>query len=103
MSDKNIKRVVDLNTLIHTPARLAILMFLMPRGCATFPEIIEALELTSGNLSSHSKKLASADLLEIEKTFVGDKPTTIIYITQQGRSAILQYAEILKSALDELA
>ena len=102
MDDKTLRKIVDLDLLIHTPARLAILMFLLPRLKATFPEVSEALDLTSGNLSSHTKKLEQAEFIEIEKAFVDNKPTTILLLTNNGRQAVLQYADILKSALEKM-
>ena len=99
---KSLRKIIDLDLLIHTPARLAILIFLLPRIQATFPDMLEALQLTSGNLSSHIKKLSVGELVEVEKIFIGDKPTTKINITPQGRQAVLEYASILNSALDKI-
>ncbi|MHA2501577.1 MAG: transcriptional regulator [Candidatus Kariarchaeaceae archaeon] len=103
MDDKSLRKIVDLDLLIHTPARLAVLMFLLPRFKATFPEVITALDLTSGNLSSHVKKLEEAELILVEKAFIESKPTTILILTEAGRQAVLSYADVLKSALEKIS
>ncbi|RMG30208.1 MAG: ArsR family transcriptional regulator [Methanobacteriota archaeon] len=95
------RKLLDIDEVIHTPARLAILLFLLPRPNATFPEIKEALSLTSGNLSSHLKKLQSHRYVDISKAFVDLKPTTIVSITPEGRRAVNEYASFLRRQLEQ--
>lgn len=97
-----IKRILEVNQLLHSPARLAILLFLLHRDKATFNDVQAALGLTPGNLSSHSKKLQAAGLLKIGKVFVNAKPTTLLVITDQGKRATAEYAAILRQALDQI-
>lgn len=100
LTDEDLRKLLDIDEVIHTPARLAILLFLLPRPNATFPEIREALSLTAGNLSSHLKKLQESHYVDISKAFVDLKPTTIISITSKGRRAINEYAEFLRKQLE---
>ncbi|MCY3413671.1 MAG: transcriptional regulator [Candidatus Heimdallarchaeota archaeon] len=86
---------------LHAPARIAILLFLLPRSKAKFSTIQKTLDVTPGNLSSHLKKLESSNFIDIEKKFVDDKPTTVVHITSSGLSAITSYAKILNRAISD--
>ena len=99
---KSLKQLIGVNEIIHSPVRLAILMFLQPRHRASFAQIQKALGLTAGNLSSHIKKLEANELIEVEKVFIDSKPTTLIYVTQKGVTGIAEYARILREALDRV-
>ncbi|MFW9996833.1 MAG: transcriptional regulator [Candidatus Odinarchaeota archaeon] len=104
--ESGLRSVLELDADIHNPARMSILMFLLPRGRALYTEIQKCLDLTSGNLSSHIKKLQSKDLVEVKKAFVDLKPTTVVLLSPKGRTAIVEYAKslstVLNSMLDEL-
>ncbi|MHA2028307.1 MAG: transcriptional regulator [Candidatus Kariarchaeaceae archaeon] len=101
--EKALKSIVDLkDDVIHTPVRLATLIFLLPRSKTPFPEIQKALDLTSGNLASHIKKLEDLELVYVEKLFVDNKPTTLVEISPTGISAINNYATTLKNALESV-
>ena len=100
MAEKPWKHAMDLDSALHTPARIAILLFLIPRGTATFPVIQKALNVTAGNLSSHLRKLEEASYIVTEKKFVENKPTTIISISSVGYRSIVDYIKILNSAID---
>ena len=91
--------VLELNDIIHSPARLDILIFLLPRKKATFSTIQRTLHLTRGNLGSHLKKLNTHKLIIIEKMFVDEKLTTIVSICPQGKQGIQEYALSLSSIL----
>jgi len=99
---KDLQRIADVDQLVHHPTRLAILIFLLPRPRVTFPEVIEALDLTSGNLSSHMKKLEASQLIIVEKKFVDARPTTLLSLTSIGKQAIQNYAHLLRDVLDQV-
>ncbi len=96
------KSAMDLDSDIHHPARMSILLFLLPKGKATFTVIQKALGLTSGNLSSHIKKLQTKEFIEIKKTFIDLRPTTEIFITELGRKSTLDYANDLSNILQKM-
>ena len=54
----------DLNPLIHSPLRLAIISFLVTNGQSDFKELKEVTKATSGNLSVQLKKLEEASYLK---------------------------------------
>ena len=64
-------------------------MFLLPRGRANFTVIQKCLNLTSGNLSSHVKKLYIKGLIEVKKNFIDLKPTTEEYLSKKKRTACI--------------
>jgi DNA-binding MarR family transcriptional regulator len=91
---------MNLDPALSTPARIAILLFLMPRTQATFPTIQKALGVTSGNLSSHLKKLDESEFIIQEKKFVDNKPMTVVTISSKGHQAIVKYVTALNSAIE---
>lgn len=98
----DIQTVLDLDVDLHNPTRLSILMFLLPRGRAPFTIIQKALGLTSGNLSSHIKKLQNKGFIEVRKKFIDLKPTTVLYLSPEGRNSIVKYASNLSSVLQNM-
>ncbi len=82
------KELATLDRLIHEPARLSILTALATCKNADFLFLQRLTGLSSGNLSSHLTKLENAELIQIEKQFVGKKPQTRVKITAKGRAAI---------------
>lgn len=85
------EEIVDLDRLIHEPARLAVMTALSACESADFLYLQRLTGLTKGNLSSHLSKLEEAGLVGIEKRFVGKMPNTLVSLTKQGRTAIEQH------------
>ena len=81
----------DLDRLIHEPARLRILTILSGVDVADFNFLLNTLDLTKGNLSSHMDKLEKAQYVSITKSFNGRMPHTEFSITDTGRDALDQY------------
>ena len=100
--ERELKALLDVDMLIHHPARMAILMFLLPRGRATFTVIQKTLGVTSGNLSSHIKKLQTEGFVEVKKTFIELKPTTEVFLSDVGRNALINYASQFSVLLHQM-
>jgi DNA-binding transcriptional ArsR family regulator len=79
---------VELDKLVHEPARLIILSVLISCERADFLFVQRLSGLSKGNLSNHLTKLEEGGLVQIEKTFVGKTPRTQLSITEKGRSAV---------------
>ena len=77
----------NLDPLLHSQLRLAVMSVLMNLAEADFVYLREKTESTANNLSVQLDKLATAYYIEIEKGFVGGKTRTLCRITQQGRNA----------------
>ena len=93
----------DRETLV--PARLSVLVYLYFTQHATFPVLQSKLGLTSGNLSSHLRKLEELGLIRISKRFVDLKPTTFAVLTPDGaervRTQMIRMRELVSKVVDK--
>ena len=99
MSDEFPQRV-ELDRIIHEPARLIITTILNNVESADFLYLMHATGLTKGNLSSHLTKLENAGYVSIEKTYRGKLPLTICGLTDSGRTAYQNYRNHLSKLID---
>lgn len=86
----------ELNPLLHSQLRLAVMSILMNVEEANFVYLREKTESTAGNLSVQLDKLSSAGYISVEKGFVGKKTRTTCQITEEGRKAFEDYVDALK-------
>ncbi|MDR0976726.1 MAG: transcriptional regulator, partial [Prevotellaceae bacterium] len=66
----------ELNPLLHSELRLAVMSLLLGVEEADFVFIREQTGATAGNLSVQIDKLRQADYVEVTKTFKGKMPCT---------------------------
>jgi|YNPMSStandDraft_1061717.scaffolds.fasta_scaffold00005_36 DNA-binding MarR family transcriptional regulator len=92
----------NIDKLIHSNTRLAIITYLYKNKKATFNELKEILKITDGNLSVNLSKLEMADYIRIEKMFKGKIPLTICYITKKGEEAFINYINELEKIIKEI-
>jgi DNA-binding MarR family transcriptional regulator len=93
---------MDLDPVIHQPARLRIvasLAALPPTDAVEFTALRDLLGLTDGNLGAHIKRLEEGEYITVEKTFVDRKPRTFIALTTKGRQAFKQHVAALEAIL----
>lgn len=90
----------ELDPLLHSQLRLAVMSILMTVEKADFVYIREKTESTAGNLSVQLDKLSSAGYISITKGFVGKKTRTTCRITQKGYKAFENYVEALKQYIN---
>jgi DNA-binding MarR family transcriptional regulator len=83
--------VTDLDKVIHEPGRLIIAALLSGVKEADFLYLLKETGLTKGNLSSHIAKLEEAGYIEVQKTFKGKIPLTVLRLTRTGRGAFEEY------------
>lgn len=93
--------MTELDRVIHEPARLLIVGLLNGVKEADFVWLMHESGLTRGNLSSHLAKLEEAGYVEIEKTFRGKIPLTILRLTRAGRAAFAGYRKAMGNLLAE--
>lgn len=79
--------------------RLGIMSVLMVNDWVDFNEMKSLLEVTDGNLASHSAALEKANYIEIKKEFVGKKTKTSYRVSPEGRSAFEQHLSALEKLL----
>ncbi len=87
----------ELNPLLHSELRLAVMSILIGVESADFVFIRQQTGATAGNLSVQLDKLAKADYIEIEKTFRGKMPCTVCRITDTRRDAFAEYVAALQT------
>lgn len=102
LENEQVRGLTELDRLIHQPARLAIMSLLFVVESADFTFLLNQLELTWGNLSTHISKLEQAGYLEVEKTFVDKKPQSSCRLTQAGRQAFEQYRHQIQGLMEGL-
>ena len=90
----------ELDPILHSQLRLAVMSILMNVDEADFVYLKEQTESTAGNLSVQLDKLSNAGYITVNKGFVGKKTRTTCQITEQGRTAFEEYVEALKGYLN---
>lgn len=91
--------MTDLDRVIHEPARLMIVALLSGVKESDFLWVLRESGLTKGNLSSHLARLEEAGYVEIEKTFRGKIPLTLLRLTRQGKAAFDAYKRSMTGLL----
>jgi DNA-binding transcriptional ArsR family regulator len=94
--------LVEVDRLIHEPARLMIAAILYAAESADFLFLQRETGLTKGNLSSHLSKLEEAGYVKITKTFQGKIPLTVCRLTPTGRLAFETYRKQMKKFMEPL-
>ena len=89
----------DLNPVLHSQLRLAIISFLMREQEAEFTELRDKTRASAGNLSVQINKLREAGYIDVIKNFKDNYPNTICRITSSGTKAFDQYVKSLQSYL----
>ncbi|MBE6213708.1 MAG: transcriptional regulator [Rikenellaceae bacterium] len=87
----------ELNPLLHSELRLAIMSILVSVESADFVYLREQTGATAGNLSVQIDKLQQAGYISVEKGFNGKKPRTTCAITEQGVAAFTEYVDALRT------
>ena len=91
--------MTDLDLVIHEPARLLVMALLAGVREADFLWVLRESALTKGNLSTHLAKLEEAGYVEVEKTYRGKIPLTVLRLTRQGKTAFERYKKTLNGVL----
>ena len=94
--------MTELDPLLHSQLRLAIMSILLSVDEADFVYLKEKTEATAGNLSIQIDKLSAAEYISVTKTQEGRRPRTLCRITDTGREAMNKYVEALRSYLSGL-
>jgi DNA-binding transcriptional ArsR family regulator len=91
--------VTEFDRLIHEPARLLIVALLAGVKEADFLWLFNESGLTKGNLSGHLTRLEEAGYVEIEKTYRGKVPLTLLRLTKAGKTAFEAYRKNMTGLL----
>lgn len=66
---------------------------------ADFKELKELLDVTDGNLASHTKALEKEVYIRVEKSFIGRKPNTKYIATDVGKLEFKKHIEALEKLI----
>ncbi len=89
----------DLDPLLHSQLRLAIMSLLISVRKAEFSWLKEKTGATAGNLSVQVQKLKEADYIEIKKSFRDNYPLTECTVTKKGIKAFEDYVKTIQHYL----
>ena len=89
----------ELNPLLHSQLRLAVMSILMNVDEADFVYIKNVTNSTAGNLSAQIEKLRLAGYIDVKKSFQGKKPHTSYRITPLGKEEFFIYVDSIKDYL----
>ncbi len=85
----------DLDPVLHSQVRLAIMSILINVKAAEFSYLLENINTTKGNLSFQLNKLKESEYIEIVKSFKGNYPLTTCEITEKGVNAYETYVNTI--------
>jgi len=92
-------RFKELDPILHSQLRLAVVSLLISTEAAEFTYIREQTGATAGNLSIQITKLKEAGYIEVEKKFSNNYPQTLCRITLLGKEKFGDYVNTLKDYL----
>jgi DNA-binding transcriptional ArsR family regulator len=96
--NEQLRAIAGLDRVIHEPGRLMIVALLAGVKECDFLFLLNETKLNKGNLSSHLAKLEAAGYVEIEKTYRGKVPMTLLRLTRAGGKAFEDYRKGLMAA-----
>lgn len=89
----------ELDPILHSQLRLAIVSLLISVKEAEFTFIKEKTNATAGNLSVQVNKLKEAGYIDVAKQFKDNYPQTTCKITSAGIAAFDEYVKNLQTYL----
>lgn len=100
--DPGYSHLSEIDRLVHEPARLAVMASLYVVESADYTFLMRQAGLTWGNLSAHLSKLEEAGYIQIQKTYRGKRPYTLVSLSENGRAVFKDYIGQMKSVFNNL-
>jgi DNA-binding transcriptional ArsR family regulator len=91
----------ELDPILHSQLRLAVMSLLIGVKEAEFTFLKEKTAATAGNLSVQVQKLKEAGYIEVQKQFKDNYPQTICRITAKSVDAFETYVKALQSYIQK--
>ena len=91
----------DLDPILHSQVRLAIMSILISVRTAEFGFLLENIKTTKGNLSFQLNKLKEAGYIIIKKSFKGNYPLTTCEISEKGIDSYEVYVNSISDYFKE--
>ena len=95
----NLRDLVEADSVLSEKSRIAIMALLAASDGVDFMTLMNATELTRGNLASPLKKLEAAHYISVVKEFVDRKPRTTLKATPLGRTRFEATLKAIESML----
>ena len=92
----------EIDILLTEPARLRLLTLLSMIRRAVFTFLLYQSGMTRGNLSVQMSRLSDANIVNVEKSFQGNRPRTVYELNEHGRAALRRYKAGMKEILGVL-
>jgi len=89
----------ELDPILHSQLRLAVMSLLIGVKEAEFTFIKEKTNATAGNLSVQIQKLKEVGYIDVQKQFVDNYPQTTCKVTPKGIEAFEAYVKALQAYL----
>ncbi len=93
-------RFKELDPVLHSQLRLAVVSLLVNAEVAEFTYIQEQTGATAGNLSVQITRLKEAGYIEVTKKFRNNYPQTLCRITPLGIEKFAEYVEVIRDYLN---
>lgn len=91
-----------LNKAFESRVRLGIMSVLMVNDSIDFNTMKDLLDVTDGNLASHSAALEKEGFIHIKKEFVGKKTLTTYSATKPGVKAFEIHLDTLEKLIKKI-
>lgn len=92
---------VEIDRVIHEPARLVIMLHLAAVENADYVFLQTQTGMSWGNLSAHLRKLADVGYVTITKEFIENRPHSMASATEKGRRALQTYIEQFRDIIGD--
>ncbi len=102
VTESDFSSLSEIDRLVHEPARLVVMASLYVVESADYTFLMRQAGLTWGNLSAHLSKLEEAGYIQIEKTYRGKRPYTLVRLSENGRAVFKRYVKQMKTVLGNL-
>ena len=91
--------ILHLNKQFENRIRLGVMSILMVNDAVDFNYLKETLQVTDGNLASHTTALEKVNYIQVKKSFIGKKPNTSFSVTKEGKKAFKEHLDALEQLL----
>ena len=102
-TEDDLRAAMQLDRIIHEPARLLIVAILYAEKSGQFPSLLHRTRLTNGNLHTHLQKLEQAGYIQAEVGYRGKKAFKIWRLSEFGQAAFEIYQGKLQRIADYLS
>ena len=90
-----------LDDVIHGRLRLGVMAYLAAARVGSFVELKARLKAADGNLSVQLHKLEAAGYVELERSFLNNRPHMTARLTSKGRDAFRGYLSTLSKLVND--